>query len=61
MEGLRQGGFNGRVVLVCAEDALPYDRPKLSKNMSASPQDIALRTKEFYEVCLLIFMISLAN
>jgi NAD(P)H-nitrite reductase large subunit len=30
-EGLRESGFDGEVVLVGAEDRLPYDRPPLSK------------------------------
>ncbi len=30
-EGLREGGFDGRIVLIGAEDELPYERPPLSK------------------------------
>ncbi|MDP9026790.1 MAG: FAD-dependent oxidoreductase, partial [Actinomycetota bacterium] len=30
-EGLRQGGFAGRLVLISAESVPPYDRPPLSK------------------------------
>lgn len=30
-EGAREGGFEGRVVIVTAEDTLPYIRPPLSK------------------------------
>ncbi|KAF2357821.1 FAD/NAD(P)-binding domain [Trinorchestia longiramus] len=50
VEGLRQEGFTGRVVMVCGESALPYDRPKISKNLIASVESLALRTKEFYEM-----------
>ena len=50
-EGLRQLGFTGRLVMVCGEPLLPYDRTKLSKNLSANPADIALRTHKFYEDC----------
>lgn len=32
-ESLRRAGFNGEVVLVGAEDHLPYDRPPLSKEV----------------------------
>ncbi len=34
-EGLRRGGFQGRLVLVGAERHLPYDRPPLSKQVLA--------------------------
>jgi hypothetical protein len=47
-ETLRQSGFGGRVVLVCQEAHLPYDRVKLSKNLSVAAASIALRPAEFY-------------
>eukprot|EP00161_Ancyromonas_sigmoides_P023159 TRINITY_DN71_c1_g1_i2.p2 TRINITY_DN71_c1_g1~~TRINITY_DN71_c1_g1_i2.p2 ORF type:complete len:550 (-),score=231.04 TRINITY_DN71_c1_g1_i2:41-1690(-) len=47
-ETLRQEGFGGRVVLVCQEEHLPYDRVKLSKNLSVAAASIALRPAEFY-------------
>ncbi|XP_018024124.1 apoptosis-inducing factor 3 [Hyalella azteca] len=50
VQGLRQEGFTGRVVLVCGEPSLPYDRPKLSKNLSATPDSVALRNREYYEM-----------
>lgn len=31
VDGLRESGFDGEVILVGAEDRLPYDRPPLSK------------------------------
>jgi NADPH-dependent 2,4-dienoyl-CoA reductase/sulfur reductase-like enzyme len=34
-ETLRQDGYDGRIVLVGAEDHLPYDRPPLSKQLLA--------------------------
>lgn len=33
MEGARRSGFTGEIVLVGAEDRLPYDRPPLSKDV----------------------------
>ena len=40
-EALREQGFDGRVVLVGAEQHLPYERPPLSKGylQGASPRD----------------------
>ncbi|KAG8228882.1 hypothetical protein J437_LFUL007619 [Ladona fulva] len=49
VETLRQEGFAGRIVLVTAENHLPYDRPKLSKILDATPAKISLRSPEFYE------------
>jgi apoptosis-inducing factor 3 len=48
-ETLRQRMFGGRIVIVCKEKALPYDRTKLSKAMSSSVESIALRKKEFLD------------
>lgn len=48
-ETLRQEGFTGRIVLVCKENSLPYDRVKLSKAMDVSIGKIEYRSKEFYE------------
>jgi NADPH-dependent 2,4-dienoyl-CoA reductase/sulfur reductase-like enzyme/nitrite reductase/ring-hydroxylating ferredoxin subunit len=48
-EGLRRNGFTGRVIIVCKEKALPYDRTKLSKAMSSPADAIALRKKEFLD------------
>jgi len=35
VEGMRDAGFGGRIVVVGAEDRLPYDRPPLSKDVLA--------------------------
>ncbi len=54
---LRDAGFKGRVILVCDEREVPYDRPPLSKSVlvhdefeplvaSHMPDDIALRAPE---------------
>ncbi|HEV3354927.1 MAG TPA: FAD-dependent oxidoreductase [Acidimicrobiales bacterium] len=39
-ETLRQDGFDGRIVLIGAEEHLPYDRPPLSKQMLAGKVDV---------------------
>lgn len=49
--GLRQGGWDGEVVLIGNESALPYQRPPLSKAYLAGKSslvDLAIRGKEFY-------------
>ena len=40
VETLRRSGYEGRLVLVGAEDALPYDRPPLSKELLAGEWDV---------------------
>jgi 3-phenylpropionate/trans-cinnamate dioxygenase ferredoxin reductase subunit len=50
-EELRSAGFDGRVVLVAGEPALPYERPPLSKSYLAgeSPaEDAQVHDKGFY-------------
>lgn len=45
-EGLRRGGYTGRITLVGAEAHLPYDRPPLSKQVLAgqwAPDRLTLR------------------
>jgi len=34
---LRDGGFEGRIILICAEPHLPYERPPLSKEVITQP------------------------
>lgn len=44
-ETLRSSGFDGELVIIGAEDRLPYDRPPLSKRVlegTREPEDIAL-------------------
>ncbi|NML66855.1 FAD-dependent oxidoreductase [Hymenobacter sp. RP-2-7] len=49
---LRQEGFTGRLVLISADGAAPYDRTKLSKAYlagKAKPEGLPLRQQAFYE------------
>ncbi len=49
---LRQAGFTGEIVLFGAEDALPYQRPPLSKAYlqgELAPDRLYLRPQAFYE------------
>ncbi|XP_003386312.1 PREDICTED: apoptosis-inducing factor 3-like [Amphimedon queenslandica] len=48
-ETLRQEGFNGKIILCTREKVLPYDRPKLSKAMHISAEEIKLRSESFYK------------
>lgn len=51
-EMLRRQGFDGGITMLTADDALPYDRPNLSKDYlagNASEDWIPLRTPEFYK------------
>ncbi|KDR21037.1 Apoptosis-inducing factor 3, partial [Zootermopsis nevadensis] len=49
VETLRQEGFTGRIVLVCKEPALPYDRVKTSKALDVKLESITFRTAAFYK------------
>lgn len=49
VETLRQNGYDGRLVFVCKENFLPYDRCKVSKAMDSDPDSILLRSQEFYD------------
>lgn len=59
-ETLRQKGYQGKIILISAEDKLPYDRTKLTKNYLQGKGDedsLSLRSREFYkkhgiELCL---------
>jgi 3-phenylpropionate/trans-cinnamate dioxygenase ferredoxin reductase subunit len=50
-ETLREDGFAGRIVLIAAEDELPYERPPLSKGYllgSAPREEAYVHPREFY-------------
>jgi 3-phenylpropionate/trans-cinnamate dioxygenase ferredoxin reductase subunit len=50
-ETLREDGFAGRLVLIAAEDELPYERPPLSKGYllgSAPREEAYAQPREFY-------------
>jgi len=50
-EMLRREGYSGGVTMISADDAVPYDRPTLSKdflNGTASEELIPLRSMDFY-------------
>lgn len=49
VETLRQEGFTGRIVLICKENALPYDRVKISKALDTTVDKIQFRPASFYE------------
>ena len=49
--GLRQRGFDGRLIMVSAEPELPYQRPPLSKGFltnEVKPEQMLLRPEAFY-------------
>ncbi|XP_004522493.1 apoptosis-inducing factor 3 [Ceratitis capitata] len=48
-ETLRQEGYVGRIIILCGEDSLPYDRTPLSKVWQVNHRDMELRSEEFYE------------
>jgi len=48
-QSLRSEGFQGRIVMLCKETLLPYDRTKLSKAMSVTADKIELRSERFYQ------------
>ncbi|KAM7349038.1 apoptosis-inducing factor 3 isoform 3-T4 [Cochliomyia hominivorax] len=48
-ETLRQEGFTGRIVMICKEQYLPYDRVKISKASDIKIETIQFRKHEFYD------------
>lgn len=49
VETLRQEGFTGRLIFVCRENFMPYDRVKISKTMSLSIEALQFRDEKFYK------------
>lgn len=51
-EGLREGGFTGKILMFTASSEVPYDRPNCSKEYlqdEAPDEWMPLRTEEFYK------------
>lgn len=48
-ETLRMNNFNGRILMICKENHLPYDRMSLSKTMSTPSEQLELRTRPFFD------------
>lgn len=46
---LRTAGYAGRILIISKENALPYDRPKLSKAMTVGLDTILLRNQQFWD------------
>ena len=52
VDSLRRDGYAGRLVMVCGEDALPYQRPPLSKKFLGGELEVdrlPIRPASFYE------------
>ncbi|XP_043492170.1 apoptosis-inducing factor 3 isoform X1 [Polistes fuscatus] len=47
-ESLRQEGFTGKIILICKENTLPYDRVKVSKVLNFDVNKFSLRQQSFY-------------
>jgi len=57
VETLRQEGFTGRLILICREKHLPYDRVEIMNSLNKGTNHFCLRDEKFYkdydiEVCL---------
>uniref|UniRef100_A0A034W141 Apoptosis-inducing factor 3 n=1 Tax=Bactrocera dorsalis TaxID=27457 RepID=A0A034W141_BACDO len=48
-ETLRQEGYTGRIIILCREDYLPYDRAPLSKVWQGDITELYFRDSDFYE------------
>nr|XP_015221826.1 PREDICTED: apoptosis-inducing factor 3 isoform X2 [Lepisosteus oculatus] len=48
-ETLRQEGFSDRIVMCTADKHLPYDKPKLSKSLESTAEQLKLRSLEFFQ------------
>jgi len=49
LETFRNEGYGGRLVLLTAENTLPYDRPKLSKKLDVQLTEIQLRDNQWFK------------
>lgn len=49
IEGLRGGGYTGKITVISKEGYRPIDRTKLSKALLADVSKAAWRSKEFYK------------
>ncbi|XP_034181673.2 apoptosis-inducing factor 3 isoform X2 [Osmia lignaria lignaria] len=47
-ESLRQEDFTGNIIMICKENAVPYDRVKVSKVLDFDVEKAALRPRSFY-------------
>ncbi|XP_073696210.1 apoptosis-inducing factor 3 [Garra rufa] len=48
-ETLRQEGFTDRIVMCTMDKHLPYDRPKLSKCLESTAEQLQLRSSDFFQ------------
>jgi len=48
IETMRSNNYKGQITLIGGEKHLPYDRPVLSKTMDKKPEDMSLRSREWY-------------
>lgn len=48
-ETLRQNSFTGRIIMICKETCLPYDRSRLCKYVNSKTEDIQYRPQSFYD------------
>ncbi|XP_026101049.1 apoptosis-inducing factor 3-like isoform X1 [Carassius auratus] len=49
-ETLRQEGFTDRIVMCTMDKHLPYDRPKLSKCLESTAEQLQLRSSDFFQM-----------
>lgn len=48
-ETLRQNAFKGRILMICKEEFLPYDRVSVNRYLDWPIERLQLRSKEFYD------------
>ncbi|KAI9762076.1 MAG: hypothetical protein M1840_001485 [Geoglossum simile] len=56
VDGLRRGGFQGRVTVISKEPHLPIDRTKLSKALIADANKLALRNSAWFKATSVDFV-----